>query len=200
MTRRELAKLAAAGAALLPQEATPADAKYTGPLGGFEDKVNRADFDPVVFTRALHDAAPLRLAFQGRNRREAEEWQKALRPKITELIGGFPTGGRRSSPDPRGPRIPRLPPREVRLPEPAGLVRAGLSADAEGRQGRRSADDLPARPRPRRRRYRRHRREGPATAPTRPATSTIRDAGRRARHGGRGHRADGVRLPARARD
>src|SRR5919112_413471 len=98
MTRRQLAKLAAAGAAFVPQQAVPAET-YTGALDGFRDKVNSADFDPVVFSRALHAAAPMRLAFRATNRREAEAWQKKLRPKIAELIAGVPAQ--------RGPLTPQ---------------------------------------------------------------------------------------------
>jgi dienelactone hydrolase len=90
MTRRDLGKLAAAGAALVPQRALPAETSYHGALTGLEDKVNRPDFDPVVFSRALHDAAPMRLTFKARDRQEAEAWQKMLRPRIAELVAGFP--------------------------------------------------------------------------------------------------------------
>jgi len=90
MTRRELARLAGA-TALLQKQAISADSpKYTGALDGFLDKVNGAGFDPVLFTHKLYESAPLRLSFQAQNRREAEQWQKTLRAKVTELIGGFP--------------------------------------------------------------------------------------------------------------
>ncbi len=64
--------------------------KYTGALDGFEEKVDREAFDPVLWTRRRHESAPLRMTFAARNRREAEAWQKRLRAKVTELIGGFP--------------------------------------------------------------------------------------------------------------
>jgi len=44
-----------------------------------------------VYTRDRYSAAPRRLRFQARTRRQAEEWQKALRAKLTELIGGIPS-------------------------------------------------------------------------------------------------------------
>ncbi len=88
MTRRDLAKLAAGGAALQLRAAdTP---PYTGALDGYLDKVNGTGFDPVVFSHRLYESAPLRLSFAAQNRRDAETWQKALRPKIAELLGGFP--------------------------------------------------------------------------------------------------------------
>jgi hypothetical protein len=91
MTRRDLAKVAMATAALAEQRGAQADTvKYTGALDGFENKVDLAGFDPVLYTRKLHDAAPLQLTFRAETRKEAEAWQKKLRPKILELVGGFP--------------------------------------------------------------------------------------------------------------
>jgi hypothetical protein len=91
MTRRDLGKLAVASGALLQARAARADApKYTGALDGFETKVDAAGFDPIAFTNKLHDAAPLRMTFQARTRRQAEQWQVRLRAKLTELVGGFP--------------------------------------------------------------------------------------------------------------
>ena len=92
MTRRELGKLAMAGAVALEASAAPADSpKYTSALDGFENKVDMAGFDPVAYTRKLHDAAPLRMTFRAGNRAEAEAWQKQLGPKIVDLLGGFPS-------------------------------------------------------------------------------------------------------------
>ena len=91
MTRRDLGKTVFASAALFEAKATPADAStYTGALDGFMDKVNGAGFDPVLFTHKLYESAALRMSFQSQNRRDAEQWQKNLRAKITELLGGFP--------------------------------------------------------------------------------------------------------------
>ncbi len=91
MTRRELGKLAAAGgAALVPSARSRAQNKYGGPLEGCEEKVDAAAFDPVLYTRKLYESAPLRLTFRAQNRRQAEAWQKRLRAKLTELVGGFP--------------------------------------------------------------------------------------------------------------
>jgi len=87
MTRRELARLAAAAAMT---KSMGAQAPYTGPLDGAEGKVNPAAFDPVAFTLRLYEQAPLRMTFRAQNRRQAEAWQRQLRPKIAELVGGFP--------------------------------------------------------------------------------------------------------------
>src|SRR5215471_15295436 len=90
MTRRDIAKLAA-GAAFIPQQAAHAeDSKYTGALDGYLDKVNGAGFDPVAFSKKLYETAPMKLAFQARNRQEAETWQRNLRAKIAELVGPMP--------------------------------------------------------------------------------------------------------------
>ncbi|HYW47564.1 MAG TPA: alpha/beta hydrolase family protein [Bryobacteraceae bacterium] len=91
MTRRDLAKLAGGGAALMQAGAAQTDPpQYTGALDGFLDKVNGAGFDPVIFSHKLYEGAALRLSFQAPTRQAAEQWQKNLRAKITELIGGFP--------------------------------------------------------------------------------------------------------------
>jgi dienelactone hydrolase len=91
MTRRQLGKLAAAGgAALLPGAGAAAQSKYGGALEGFETRIDMAEFDPVLYTRKLYELAPLRLTYRASSRKQAEAWQKRLRPKITELLGGFP--------------------------------------------------------------------------------------------------------------
>jgi len=77
------------GPALLRAQTSP-QGKYTGALDHFEDKVDLASFDPVLFTRYLYQQAALRLTFNSENRRQAEAWQKRLRAKLSELLGGFP--------------------------------------------------------------------------------------------------------------
>ena len=89
ISRRQLGKLAG-GSALLAQVSKAADSSYTGPLDGALDKVDPAAFDPVAFSLKLYESAPLRLGFKAQSRKQAEAWQKQLRPKITELLGGFP--------------------------------------------------------------------------------------------------------------
>jgi dienelactone hydrolase len=93
MTRRDLGKLATAGALLQARAAqgqSPAAKKYTGPLDGFESKVTAKNFDPVAFTQTLYESAPLKMTFQAKTRKQAEVWQARLRPKVAELVGGFP--------------------------------------------------------------------------------------------------------------
>ena len=79
--------------AALSQDAlaqTAAAKKYGGALEGYESKVDLKEFDPVAWTLDRYKAAPLRLTFRANNQREAAAWQKQLRAKITELLGGFP--------------------------------------------------------------------------------------------------------------
>jgi dienelactone hydrolase len=85
LTRRQ-AGLAALGAQALAQTEKP----YTGALDGHEGQVRPQDFDPVAWTLDRHRQAPLKLTFNATTPRQAEAWQKKLRAKVTELIGGFP--------------------------------------------------------------------------------------------------------------
>ncbi len=77
-------------AAVEAQAQAPSAGRYTGALDGFENKVDTAGFDPVAWGLKLHDAAPLRMTFKASTRPQAEAWQKQLRVKIAELVGGFP--------------------------------------------------------------------------------------------------------------
>lgn len=95
LSRREVVRLTAAAAmasrtpGLSAQTLEPSS--YIGPLTGVTQGVADRRFDPVVYTRERYAAAPRRLAFKAASRSEAETWQKALRSKVTELIGGFPS-------------------------------------------------------------------------------------------------------------
>ena len=84
ITRRQL------GLAGLAAAAVPAPAAYTGALDGTEGKVDSDNFDPLVWARRRYESAPLKMTFRASKRKEAEGWQKELRVKVTELIGGFP--------------------------------------------------------------------------------------------------------------
>ena len=91
MTRRDLARISAAGALLASsRKGRAAPAKYTSALDGLDNKVDMSSFDPIAYTMKLHDAAPLKLTFNAASKKQAEAWQKQLRPKIVELMGGFP--------------------------------------------------------------------------------------------------------------
>jgi len=84
------AALAAARALPLGAQ-TPTPSGYIGPLTGVTNGLDDRRFDPVVYTRDRYSAAPRRLRFQASTKRQAEEWQKALRAKLIELIGGIPS-------------------------------------------------------------------------------------------------------------
>ncbi len=75
----------------LPASAAGTDPKpYTGALDGHEAQVNLDAFDPVAWTRKRAAEAPLRLAYKSAGAKETAAWQKRLRAKVVELLGGFP--------------------------------------------------------------------------------------------------------------
>ena len=93
MSRRELGRMAAgvvAGAAVPARAQQPAPPRCVGPLTGVEKEIEDRRFDPVAYTLELYQAAPRRLRFQARTPQQAEAWQKKLRAKLTDLVGGFP--------------------------------------------------------------------------------------------------------------
>jgi dienelactone hydrolase len=89
ITRRDLGRLATAGA-LAATGAQAAVSTYKGALDGMESKVNIPDFDPVAYTLERYKSAPLKLTFKASNRKDAEAWQKKLRGRLVDLVGGFP--------------------------------------------------------------------------------------------------------------
>src|SRR5262245_34745404 len=92
LSRRELAHVAAALTAAPASQALGQQAAtaYIGPLTNVDTNLEGRRFDPVAYTLDLYAAAPRRMRFQARSRGEAQQWQKKLRTKLTELIGGFP--------------------------------------------------------------------------------------------------------------
>jgi hypothetical protein len=94
LSRRKLVQLAAgvtAARAVRLNAQAPASSGYIGPLTGVTKGLDDRRFDPVAYTHDLYAAAPRRLRFAARSRSDAEKWQNALRSKLSELIGGFPT-------------------------------------------------------------------------------------------------------------
>jgi len=87
LSRRELTMLAAAGV-LRAEPQT--GAVYTGALDGFQDKVDPKTMDPTAWALSRYANAQLRMTFRAKSRKEAIEWQKKLRAKLIELLGGFP--------------------------------------------------------------------------------------------------------------
>jgi hypothetical protein len=88
ITRRELTLAAAAAGALSAQNKTGAD--YKGALQAHAASIKPSEFDPVAWTKVRWESAPLRLTFKAKDRREAEAWQRQLRAKLIDLLGGFP--------------------------------------------------------------------------------------------------------------
>ena len=86
----KFSRRAFAAAAFAAPAAAQTAPKYTGALDGVESKVDLAGFDPVSWTRKRWESAPLQLTFRATTSKQAEAWQKKLRAKIAELIGGFP--------------------------------------------------------------------------------------------------------------
>lgn len=91
ISRRALARIASAAAvgALPAQQTEPA--AYTGPLTGVGEKASGRVLDPLSYALHLIDEAPRKLRFQAKDRSSADKWQKQLRTKLTELLGGFPS-------------------------------------------------------------------------------------------------------------
>ena len=155
--------------------------------------------DPVLWTRTRWESAPLRMTFRASSRREAEAWQKKLRPKITELLGGFPSA--------RGPlnagtvEVKEFPgykrERFVFTSRPGVEVAGYLLTPSEAKRPYRDHGLRPG-TRPRRRRHRRHRRKGPRPHRQGGLSARFRHSSGGARHGCRRHRADCVRMPARS--
>ena len=86
-TRRAAIAAATAGTAM----AQGNNDTYQGPLDGFTSKVDNDAFDPIIWTRKRWEAAPLKLTFKGAgNKKQVQDWQAKLRPKVLELVGGFP--------------------------------------------------------------------------------------------------------------
>ena len=86
MTRRQLGQAAAAAA--LVTKASPA--APGGQQATVQNESQGQELDPVKWTLEQYQSAQLQLTFRASNRAEAEQWQRQLRAKLTELLGGFP--------------------------------------------------------------------------------------------------------------
>jgi dienelactone hydrolase len=76
-------------AALARAQETP-KSKYTGALDRFAAQVDAATMDPVLWSRLRYDDMPRRMRFTAASRTAAEAWQRRLRLKVGELLGGLP--------------------------------------------------------------------------------------------------------------
>lgn len=91
-TRFNRRQFTLAAAALSSAAAAPAaeSTPYRGALDGLDGKVSLPAFDPVHWTMQRYANAPMALTYKPGNKRATEAWQKKLRAKILELVGGFP--------------------------------------------------------------------------------------------------------------
>ena len=55
-----------------------------------EESMQNRQFDSLVFSRALAEAMQPTLAFEAKDVEEAKVWQRKLRRKVVQLVGGFP--------------------------------------------------------------------------------------------------------------
>ena len=78
LSRRDLAKAALAASAVAPLAAA------------VETSMPKSELDPVHWTLQTYESAPLRLTFNSTDKEQTERWQKTLRAKLVELVGGFP--------------------------------------------------------------------------------------------------------------
>ncbi len=85
-TRRQFT-LAAPAISMLAQSSLASDPGASNLTAGHPVP---PELDPVHWTIDRHDSAPLRLTFRATTRQEADAWQRDLRAKLVELIGGFP--------------------------------------------------------------------------------------------------------------
>jgi dienelactone hydrolase len=68
----------------------PSTQNESGAVKDAKINLTSDDLDPVKWTRDRYQSAPLRLTFRATNRTEAEVWQRELRAKLIQLLGGFP--------------------------------------------------------------------------------------------------------------
>ncbi len=82
--------MAAAAASTTRRARAQQNPAYRGALQKFEGRYAPAAFDSLEWTRKRYEEMPRQLGFRARNAREAQAWQRRLRAKLVELLGGFP--------------------------------------------------------------------------------------------------------------
>ena len=86
-----MAKKTVAGAPEPPKAAAaPPEAAYGGPLEKFAGKYQQADFDSLAYSRERWKESPRALRFNARSKKDAVAWQRKLRARVSECLGGFP--------------------------------------------------------------------------------------------------------------
>lgn len=74
----------------MTMKAQQTEAPYKGSLEKFGKQVDRSEFDSLAYSKLRYDEMPRKLRFSATSKKAAELWQKKLRAKLTELVGGFP--------------------------------------------------------------------------------------------------------------
>jgi dienelactone hydrolase len=87
ITRRQFGKAAAAASALVPGGLAAERNERTNDM---TKTVESTELDPLGWTMDRYQQVPLRLTFRASSKADAELWQRQLRQKLTELLGGFP--------------------------------------------------------------------------------------------------------------
>jgi len=90
LSRRQLGAGVVGAAAAQKALAQAPVAAYASALDGFESQVNLGSFDPVAWTKERYKQMPLALTCKAKTKAGALAWQKSLRAKLVELLGGFP--------------------------------------------------------------------------------------------------------------
>src|SRR5262249_29294694 len=67
----------------------PAQSHYTGPLSDFD--LHDRQLDSLQFSRSCYEGVKPSMSFAATTESGAREWQKRVRSKLLELVGGFPS-------------------------------------------------------------------------------------------------------------
>jgi hypothetical protein len=72
------------------ESAAPPQPAYGGPLEKFSGHYRPADFDSLAYSRERWQSTPRVLRFDARSKPAAQAWQRKLRVRLAECLGGFP--------------------------------------------------------------------------------------------------------------
>lgn len=72
------------------ESAPPPQPAYDGPLEKFSGRYQAAEFDSLAYSRERWQSTPRALRFDARSKPAARAWQRKLRARVTECLGGFP--------------------------------------------------------------------------------------------------------------
>ena len=72
------------------ESAAPPQPAYGGPLEKFSGHYQPANFDSLAYSRERWESTPRALRFDARSKPAALAWQRKLRARLAECLGGFP--------------------------------------------------------------------------------------------------------------